>query len=111
MDISFYVYDSKGVLVLASIDDYFIDKQKIKRKGDFRSTCMIPQDLLNDGQYFIQAGFTGKGIIHIIEKSVVSFIVSDYKDPMGARGLYHDSEWPPAAVRPKLYWKTEQYST
>ena len=110
LDISFYIHNERGNLVLSTFDYLFTDESVNKSPGLYRSTCQIKKDFLNEGQYFIKAGLTGKGVVHTIQPDIVSLIIADSKDPEGSRGLYHDGKWPPAIVRPKLNWETENIS-
>lgn len=114
LDVSFYLYNERGELVLSTIDNTrdTISGERPRSLGFYRSTCQIPADFLNTGQYYIQAALTGAGSrqIHTIQKDVISFNLTDKMDSKGARGNYHAGEWPPAAVRPLLKWTAEQRS-
>ena len=107
LSVSFYIYNNKGVLIFTTVNNYFLNEKKLKKAGQYRSVCMIPRDLLNDGHYFLECNFTGKKEIYIMEKNAIIINVADSKDINGARGLYHESKWPPASVRPKLDWENE----
>ena len=106
LDVGFQLTNERGELVMAIGDN---SRDNVGRKGfvgSFQSTCKIPRDLLNNCQYFILAGITEERIVHVRERDVVSFYVMDSMDPEGARGLYHQGEWPPTIVRPKIEWET-----
>jgi len=107
LSVSFYVYNNKGVLIFTTGNNYFFNEKKLKKAGYYRSKCFIPRDLLNDGQYSLECNFTGKKEIYIMEKNAIFINIADSKDINGARGLYHESKWPPASVRPKLVWENE----
>ena len=104
LSVSLYIYNQNGVLVFTTVNNFFLNKKIIKKAGYYRSTCKINRDLMNDGQYFIQCNFTGKKEVYQIEKNAIAITIIDNKDPEGSRGLYHENNWPPATVRPKLEW-------
>ena len=83
------------------------DKQK-REPGYYISTCQIPQDFMNDGQYFVQVAVTDELTVHFFERDLVSFNVLDAMDPMDVRRNYVQ-EWPPAAVRPLLIWDNKKH--
>ena len=109
-DASFYFYNERGWLIIVSADDSTDSSSRTRKRpaGFYRSTCHIPPDLLNNGQFSVQAALTDGMVIHTIQRDVVMFRVGDVMDPGGVRGNYR-SEWPPAAVRPRLQWTMERF--
>jgi lipopolysaccharide transport system ATP-binding protein len=111
LNASFYLYNERGELLLASVDNT-TDSPAGDRKraaGFYRSVCHIPADLLNDGQIYIQANLTEENLIHTLQKDIVTFSVHDAMDPRGSHGNAR-WPWPAAAVRPRLQWTQERFS-
>ena len=108
LDAIFYLYNERGQIILASMDNLDSPWKDTKRPGgSYRSVCHIPGDLLNDGQISLLAAVvTNPQRAHVILRDVLRFNVKDAMDPKGVRGNY-PVEWPPAAVRPRLQWKVE----
>ena len=80
----------------------------------YTSTCKIPGDFLNDGNYHVQVQVEDE-IKTYFEKDLCYFTVNDSKDPKGARGstvVIQDSHgnWPSSVVRPKLKWDEKYIS-
>jgi lipopolysaccharide transport system ATP-binding protein len=101
LEVSLYFYNQRGELLFVAIEDV-----RPRAAGNYRSTCLIPSDFLNDCQIYVLAGLTDEKKIHTIQRDIVNFSVTDAMDAGGARGTYR-AEWPPSAVRPKLEWKVD----
>ena len=101
LDISLYFYNERGELLFVSIEEL-----RAQAAGNYRSTCHLPPDFLNDGQIYLLAALTDEKTVHTIQRDIVNFSVTDSMDPEGARGTYR-AEWPPGAVRPRLEWKVD----
>ena len=106
MDASFYVYNHRGELVIAAIDDSCdqADGSRSRIHGSYVLQCEIPRDLLNDGEYDIQVALTAERVVHALQRHAVAFQVGDAMNAEGARGNYQDGVWPSAAIRPKMRW-------
>ena len=77
-----------------------------RKPGKYISTCKIPGDFLNHGNYHVQVQVEDE-IKTYFEDELCFFDVSDSKDPEGARGCWTfglGGKWPPTVVRPKLKW-------
>ena len=72
--------------------------------GLFRSTCIIPGDLLNDGRHTVRLLIVEDEahVLTLIE-DVLQFDV--HEDETARAGGWH-GKWP-GAVRPRLEWRTE----
>lgn len=112
LDVSFYFYNERGELIFVSVDDSMdsSDGEKKRSKGFYSSTCEIPPDILNNGQIFVMAGLANGMAVHTIQRDVVMFNVLDSMSRDGARGNYV-ADWPPTAVRPRLFWTAERISS
>ncbi len=73
------------------------------RGGEFRSSCRVPGDLLNNGKYTIDLFFGKDG--NVVLCKVESPLVFDVHDAVRQPGSYLGEM--PGAVRPKLRWATE----
>ncbi len=104
LDVSFYLYNQKGETVLVAMDNSRDGKHRSCLSNSYRATCKVPGDLLNDGWYYIFVGISEEKVVHVRERQVISFAVKDSMDPSGSRALYHRSDWPSVAVRPKIIW-------
>ena len=110
LECSYFLYNKRGELVIYTVDDSRIHGQWRRLKGSYCLMCLIPKDLLNQGQIFVTSAIAGDKVVYTMERNVVSFSVKDNSDPEGARGLLRDTKWPAASVRPKLDWKAEYQS-
>ena len=107
LEVSLYLYNDRGDIIFASIDDVGRSELSEKRTaGNYKSACHIPPDFLNNGQMFVLAALTDEKRVHTIERDVVSFTINDAMNPTGARARSR-GEWPFAAVRPKLEWRVD----
>ncbi len=108
LDLSFYLSNERGERVFVSMDTSHDTPSKGRSylAGFYKSRCHIPPDLMNEGQYYVQANLTEETVVHTICRDAMIFNVIDRMDNQGARGNYHAGEWPPSAVRPKLEWSS-----
>src|SRR5207253_3892267 len=81
LDASLYFYNQRGELLFVSIEDL-----RAQTAGNYRSTCHIPPDFLNDGQIYVLVGLTDEKNVHTIQRDIVNFSVTDAMDTGGARG-------------------------
>jgi lipopolysaccharide transport system ATP-binding protein len=106
---SFYLYNERGELILVSQNTSYdtpIDRERKYKAGFHKSRCVIPGDLMNNGQYNVQVNLTEENTVHTTCRDAMIFSVIDRMDTGGARGNYRAGEWEPAAVRPKLEWSS-----
>jgi lipopolysaccharide transport system ATP-binding protein len=105
----FSFFNEQGVILFVSAD--FQEKNwsnKPRPDGIYRSKCIIPGNLLSEGQIFVLAEVSTRAPfyeIHVAEKDVVSFQVVDKGEPGSVR--YNWARTIPGVVRPKLKWVTE----
>ena len=101
---NFHIYNSHGVPILNAVN--FEDKQwgtKHYSCGLYRSQCVIPGCLLNEGQYNVSSLIVqDTSIIHARKEEIVTFNVND--DGVG-RGDYTGG-WL-GVIRPLLFWSIE----
>jgi lipopolysaccharide transport system ATP-binding protein len=111
LDAYIFVSNEVGVTVFVSLDNNASPWHEAARPtGSYRSTCQIPGDFLNAGQYaisFYLAQNLDKAVLHMEEQDTLWFAVSDSSDPAGVRGNYR-REWPRSALRPRLDWTVER---
>ena len=83
--------------------------RKVRTTGRYRAHCQIPNDLLNEGTYFVGLALTTyqRGVtVHFYEQDVLSFNVRDPMEGVVSRGDWAGSI--PGVVRPNLTWCTEK---
>ena len=100
LNVSISLYDDKEVYVLSSPN---LKREKFE-KGTYKSTCVIPKNLLNKGVYFFSVLLVGNNyeIITQLDK-----IVAVEVDEIGLhRGDYY-GYWS-GAVRPYLKWTNKK---
>jgi lipopolysaccharide transport system ATP-binding protein len=103
-NLSLHIYNEMGVIVFntAPVCEHVWNGKPFP-KGLFRSTCLIPGDLLNDGFYSVELlAVKDQGIVIYSDKEILSFEISD--DPR-MRGAWF-GKWQ-GIVRPNLKWTTE----
>jgi lipopolysaccharide transport system ATP-binding protein len=71
--------------------------------GSYRTRCVIPGYVLNDGRYFVSFQFTRGGQIVLDLPRALTIDVVDSSE--GRFGWY--GKWP-GVIRPKLEWTTER---
>jgi len=104
LDLSFHLYNEHGVMVFNQ-NTYLepVWHGRPRPKGLFRSTCFIPGDLMNDGEYKVDLVVTSDQAISIYKHGeLLCFTVLDATE---MRNAWH-GRWP-GAVRPNLKWKTD----
>lgn len=111
LDAYIFLYNEIGVCVLVSIDNNDSPwSDTVRPPGVYRSTCLVPPDLLNAGKFSVFVYISqnlDKAVMHVEERDAVWFAVSDVPDPAGVRGNYQRS-WPASVVRPRLPWTVER---
>lgn len=88
-----------GQVIFCSGDNNFNEEQFVRKKGIYKSTCKIPANLLNQGEYFVDllAHKPGEKVF-IDEKQVMKFEVLQ-KDNRAGYGKQ------PGVLKPNLEWK------
>ncbi|MDD5473272.1 MAG: ABC transporter ATP-binding protein [Candidatus Methanoperedens sp.] len=79
-------------------------------QGHYRAVCHIPGDFLNEGKVSVTCRIDTVGLyhyMHVMERDLVRFKVSDRMDPAGVRGNY-SLQWPSGGIRPRLPWTVEK---
>ena len=112
---SLEVLNTMGRGLFVSVDDYVKGdwrNQDPHPPGSFKSTCLIPGDLLTEGDISISLWMFSPPArpnleAHICEREVINLSVTDKMDPGGVRGNY-PYNWGNPAVRPRLYWNKEK---
>jgi len=101
------LYDADHNCVFSSINN--LEQTwygKAMATGVYKSRCSIPANLLNNGLFFINLNFFGKGFSDVVAvKEVLTFEIIDGH---ALRGDYHGGFG--GIIRPRLDWKTEQLS-
>lgn len=104
LDLSFDLYNERGVT--AFIHNTHLEQQwhgRPQPRGLFRSTCLVPGDLMNDGDYRIDLVITSEQTRAVYKHpELLTFTVLDAPE---MRSGWH-GPWP-GAVRPNLQWRTE----
>ena len=106
-----------GERILASLDNYVSGPWGVQHSydvGRYRSSCIIPGDLLNEGELqvnlrmFSPPGDPGLGSnSHIYELGILRFAVTDEMKPGGVRGSYPYVWGSDIPLRPRLRWTTQ----
>lgn len=104
LNLSVLVYNEERVLVFVTtsvLDNY---AGRGFAKGLYRSTCSIPENLLNNGQYSISVLFV-KDRAHAIFRMDDALVFEVHDSPELRGGWY--GKWS-GVIRPKLEWTTQQ---
>jgi len=105
-NILFYFNNDRQQLVFVSFNN---EMYKNGTAGIYNSRCLVPKDMLNDGQYFVSLIIHENQSVHIRENDLVSFTVMDDMNINGSRGEWvPGKKWPDATVRPKLIWENKK---
>ena len=102
-------YDSFGNLLFLTVNNPDKNTRLLNEKNKvYRHTCTIPGNLMNEGDYYVNALITTreKRIQHVFEENVITFQVVDMMKPDGARGDLFVGNIP-GAIRPKLEWQVD----
>lgn len=106
MNLFLFFYDESGNTIFFSIDNLDSPWQESPQPtGMYRASCIIPENLLNEGQMSVELTFCTRPTspLNLAIKDVVSFQVIDDRTPGGVRGNWA-RDWYRAAVRPRLQW-------
>jgi lipopolysaccharide transport system ATP-binding protein len=107
--------NSSGDPVLISLDNYIHGRwgdQQPHETGTFTSSCVIPGDLLNEGEVsfnlrIFSPPWEPNSQPHVREKGVLRLRIVDRMNTCGVRGSY-PYNWGKPAVRPRLSWTTRR---
>lgn len=107
MRISYYVFNEEGIVAFMPIDNDATWRNKPRPSGRYVSTCLIPEDLLSEGRYFIGPAIRTDNptIKRVRVNDAVVFQVVDSIDGYGAR--VDNTGTIPGVVRPLLKWETQ----
>jgi lipopolysaccharide transport system ATP-binding protein len=102
-----HIYNETGACVFISTDAYVKDYQRPKRPGVYRSTMTVPGNFMAEGVFSIDVAISTMDpvIIHVHERGLIGFSVSDPAEGDSARGNYAGPMG--GVVRPLLPWTTE----
>lgn len=100
INVSISIFDDKDVYVLSSPN---LERIPLYA-GNYKSTCVIPKNLLNKGKYFFTVLLVGKNYEIIAQ---VDKIVSIDLDEIGTQRKEYFGYWA-GAVRPYLKWDNEK---
>ena len=102
--------------IIGSFDNHIKHKwgyQPIHEKGLFKTKCIIPGNLLNEGIYNVDLWIYSPPIApdenpHVRLLSAIQFNVIDEKNGDGARGSFPFGLLPLPSIRPLLVWEKER---
>jgi lipopolysaccharide transport system ATP-binding protein len=102
-----HIFNESGACVFVSSDTYIKEYRSPKYPGVYRSTVTIPGNLMSEGIFSVDVAISTMDpvIVHVHERGLILFNVSDTADGDSARGTYAGPM--PGAVRPMLLWETE----
>ncbi|MCE5324501.1 ABC transporter ATP-binding protein [bacterium] len=104
LNLSLHIYNEDGIIVFNTLpEDEPNWHGKPFPRGLFRSTCIIPADLLNDGMHRVEA-LVVQDQCNVIYKAQ-DVLVFDVGDDISRRGSWHGKF--PGAVRPRMEWHTD----
>ena len=103
------LYNQRNEVVFFAYDDQCKKtyEELNRNPGNYISTCKIPKDFLNDGNYKVLITIDDSFVTYFKADFLLSFDVEDSKDVNGSRGMWvlsNNGLWPPSVVRPKLKW-------
>jgi lipopolysaccharide transport system ATP-binding protein len=103
LDLTLDLYNERNVTVF--VHNTHLEREwhgRPQPRGLFRSTCAVPGDLMNDGEFRIDLVVMSEALAVYKHKELLTFTVLDAPE---MRDTWH-GRWP-GAVRPNLQWKTE----
>ncbi len=110
LNVHIYITTLTGQRLLVSMDNLDIPHYLHSRpKGEYRETCLINRDLLNQGTYRVEVVVctnpTSENYISVPD--VVSFAITDNLQSLAVRGDWV-REWPDYPIRSRFIWDVEQ---
>lgn len=108
LSVALLLYDEHGQFLFFTPDTLGTCWQAEPRLvGRYHSFCTIPGNFLNSGTISISVSVIEEGVrSRLNDHHVAAFTIHDDMQPTGARGDFLQ-EWPAAAVRPVLNWRTD----
>jgi len=104
-----HFFNEAHLHLFAVIDVELAWRRRPKPPGRYVSTAWIPGNLLSEGSLIIDIGISTNipiSAVHVHERGVVAFRVSDALSPHSARGDYTGPM--PGVVRPLVDWTTHR---
>ncbi len=101
------LYDEEGNCILSSLNNLESNFYgKVMQPGDYKSTCRIPGNLLNNGRINVSINLFGRGYSDFA--TAQHALKMEIRDAGTIRGDYEGIFG--GAIRPLLAWNTAQYS-
>ncbi len=100
-----HVYSEDGSCAFVSVDSSAVGRNP--RQGHFRSTALIPGNLLNEGSYSVLAAISTMDPVrvHVAERDAVAFQIVEGEGSLTRVG-YGGAM--PGVIRPLLDWSTTE---
>lgn len=80
--------------------------------GLYYNVCAIPGNFLNTSTIFVTYGIDTwlpfRLPPHATERNIISFVITDSRDPRGVRGNFQDEWSSQAVIRPRLQWTVKR---
>jgi len=110
LNVHLYITTLTGQRLLVSMDNLDIPRYlRLRPKGEYKETCLINRDLLNQGTYRVEVVVctnpTSENYISVPD--VVSFAITDNLQSLAVRGDWV-REWPDYPIRSRFIWDVEQ---
>ena len=105
------LFNDKGINIFNSHDVTSGIRIQKREPGRYKATAWIPRNLLSEGIYIIGGALFSPNplYIHIHQKEILVFEVSNSMNELSARGDYTGSDFG-GVVRPLLNWETKVIS-
>jgi len=102
-----HFFNAQGIYMFVSVDTDSEWAGKPRPTGVYKCTAFVPGNLLAEGNIQVGVAITTfePWHIHLYERDVVAFQVTDTMQSDSARGSFQGHL--PGVIRPKLNWKTE----
>ena len=107
---NYHFYNEEGVLAFVTSEADPSWAKRVRPRGRYVSTALIPGNLLSEGTLFVGAAMSTMDpvTVHFFEREAVAFQIIDSLDGDSARGEYAGPM--PGVVRPLLEWSTRLLS-
>ena len=107
---NFHVFDEKGEYVFCTAASLTQLGNYAKDVGRFRSTCVIPSNLLNSGYFTVGVAVTCMDpgtVVSFFERGALTFQVVEDLDSTLVENRHGYAGPVPGSIRPKLDWEIE----
>jgi len=106
---NYHVMNDNGIKVFVVHDLDPAWRGRVRSKGNYTSTSIIPGNFLSEGSHIVGAAISTHDplVVHFYERDAVAFQVIDSLDGDSARGDY--ASHMDGIVRPLLEWETEYH--